>query len=73
MIAGRRRREDGRGSYGHCHERIKLAAKGDPWKPLHHTIAAEPEMGALLPILRISGKKDDGHGFKSELASPRQV
>jgi hypothetical protein len=47
-------------------QKIKSAANGDPWKTLHHTIVAKPEMGALLPILR-------GHVFKSELASPRQV
>jgi hypothetical protein len=40
---------------------------------LYYTIAAEPEIRALLPILCISSKKDDGYRFKSELALPKQV
>jgi hypothetical protein len=52
---------------GPLSRRIKSAAKAE-----HGNLA---EMGASLPVLRISGngKKDDTDGFKPELASPRQV
>jgi hypothetical protein len=51
----------------------KVGCEWRSMEPLHHTVVTELEKGASLPILRINDKKHDGHGFISELASPRRL
>jgi hypothetical protein len=43
----------------------KGGCEGYPWESMHPLLSLSRRWGGSLPILRISGKKDDGHAVQT--------